>query len=199
MDDNHDLKRLRNKSHDLSFHSFGTSYIFRQRATYYNRLLRIITVLGILAPLLIGATVLGYGEYKFLNFALKIAIAISVFQVALSAISLVYNWNDELSYAFESAQSHDSLYDQFKNLGEFPPGDFKEAYCQFELINTLLRARNEQDTRRQIKDWESRMGMRYALREYQKECVECKKVPMSMKATDCPVCGNFKTPLINRL
>lgn len=197
---NSDLDRIRTKAHDQAFHSFGKAYIFEQRGIYYNRMLRFLTVLGILAPVLIGATVIGYGiDIVFLKELINVAALLAIFQVALSTISMAYNWSDNLSYAFESAQSHYHLCDRFKQLGEFPPEDFKEAFNRFELINTQLKARVEQDTKHQIKDGEYRMGMRYALREYKKPCVKCEIVPTSMEPTDCPVCGDFKKPLINRL
>jgi rRNA maturation endonuclease Nob1 len=50
-----------------------------------------------------------------------------------------------------------------------------------------------------VKDWELRMGMRYALREFQKECVGCSETPTSMEKSNCNVCGKFKDTLYNRL
>ncbi len=194
------INRLRVKSHNDSFHCFGKAYIFEKRANYYNKLLNLLTVLGIIVPVSIGATVLGYGiNILFLKILIAVAIPFSIFQLFISIVSVVYKWSDELSYANESAQEHYFLSDRFKKLGEFPPKKFIETDHNYELINTRLKARTEQDTEHNIRDWELRMGMRYALREYQKECVECKKIPTSMEYSDCSICGKFKNNLINRL
>ncbi|MDL5511177.1 hypothetical protein QSE00_24905 [Arenibacter sp. M-2] len=194
------IDRLRTKSHDNGFHSFGKSYIFEKRANHYGRLISYITVLGILVPVTIGATAMGYGlNNSFLKALMAIAVPVSILQLLISIISVVYKWSDELSYASEAAQAHYFLNDRFKKLAEFPPSNFTEFDLNFEIINTRLKARTEQDSKHNIKDWELRMGMRYALREYQKECVGCKNTPTSMESSNCPVCGKFKNTLKNRL
>lgn len=194
------IKRLQIKSHNNSFHSFGKAYIFECRANHYDRLLSIITVLGIIVPVSIGATALGYGiDNEFLKVLITVAIPFSIFQLFFSIISVVYKWSDELSYANESAQEHYFLSDRFKKLGEFPPDNFMETDHSFELINARLKARTEQDSKHKLKDWELRMGMRYSLRDSQKECVGCKKTPTSMEYSNCPICGQYKNKLINRL
>lgn len=43
------------------------------------------------------------------------------------------------------------------------------------------------------------MGMRFALREFQRECVGCKITPLSMEYSECTVCGKFNDNLKNRL
>jgi mobilome CxxCx(11)CxxC protein len=194
------IKKLQIKSNDNSFHSFGKAYLFEKRARHYERLISLLTVLGIIVPVSIGATVLGYGiNNDFLKIIITFAIPVSIFQLLISIISVVYKWSDELSYANESAQEHYFLSDRFKKLSEFPADSFIENDHQFEIINTRLKSRIEQDSKHNIKDWELRMGMKYALREYQKECTGCNIIPISMEYTDCPVCGKFKNKLINRL
>lgn len=194
------FNKLRVKCHDQSFHSFGKAYMFEKRSQHYNRLLNFITVLGIIVPVTIGATVLGYGiNNNFLKFVIALAIPSSIIQLIFSIISVVYKWSDELAYANESAQEHYFLSDRFKKLGEFPPNEYGELDHAYELINTRLKSRTEQDSKHNIKDWELRFGMRYALREFQKECISCKQTPFSMTPTSCDVCGNFKNTLLNRL
>jgi mobilome CxxCx(11)CxxC protein len=109
-----------------------------------------------------------------------------------SLISVVYKWSDELSYSNESAQEHYFLSERFKKLGEFPPSSFSELNFEFELINTRLKSRTEQDSKHPYKDWELRKGMKYSLREHQKSCIECKNIPTSMENTECNVCGKYK-------
>lgn len=193
MDEKDKIERLRNKCHDRSFHSYGKAYIHEQRAQKYSKYINLLTTLGIIVPVTIGATVLGYGiENDALKFMISIAIPMSIFQLIFSLISVVYKWSDELAYSNESAQEHYFLSDRFKKLGEFPPDSFSELNFEFELINTRLKSRTEQDSKHSYKDWELRKGMRYSLRENQKSCVECKQIPTSMENTECNVCGKYK-------
>lgn len=193
MDEKDKIEKLRTKCHDCSFHSNGKAYIHEQRAQKYSKYINLLTTLGIIVPVTIGATVLGYGiENDALKFMISIAIPMSIFQLIFSLISVVYKWSDELAYSNESAQEHYFLSDRFKKLGEFPPDSFTELNFEFELINTRLKSRAEQDSKHSYKDWELRKGMRYSLRENQKSCVECKQTPTSMESTECNVCGKYK-------
>ena len=100
-------------------------------------------------------------------------------------------WDDALAYSYEASQSHNFLYTRFKRLAEFPLEDIKNFTHEFNLLETETNGRNKQDIKYTIKDWELRKGMRYALREFQRNCAGCKKIPLSMKPTNCDICGNF--------
>ena len=52
--------------------------------------------------------------------------------------------------------------------------------------------REAQDNKQSISEAEKRAGMRASLRQLQKECVNCKTIPISMIASDCPICGRFR-------
>jgi mobilome CxxCx(11)CxxC protein len=192
--ENADIERLRIYCHDLSFHSFGKAYIFQKRVGAYTKLINFNTVLGIIIPVCIGATVLGYGiENQFLKFLILVAIPLSIFQLLVSTISVVFKWSDELSYASEAIQSHQYISDRFKKLGDFQKKSFDDLDREYEILSTVLQSRKDQDSKHKLKDWELRMGMRYSLREFQRECVSCKKIPLSMEITACPVCGDFNS------
>ncbi|MEB2774604.1 mobilome CxxCx(11)CxxC protein [Algoriphagus sp. D3-2-R+10] len=190
--ENTDIEKLRIYCHDVSFHSFGKTYIFQKRVGAYTKLINFNTVLGIIIPVCIGATVLGYGiENQFLQYLILVAIPLSIFQLLVSTISVAFKWSDELSYASEAIQSHQYISDRFKKLAAFSKNSFDDLDREYEILNAVLQSRKDQDSKHNLKDWELRMGMRYALREFQRECVSCKKVPLSMESTTCPVCGNF--------
>lgn len=192
MNEEEKIEKLRNKCHDNSFHSYGKAYIHEQRCRKYGMYINLLTTLGIIVPVTVGATVLGYGiQNTSLKLMISIAIPTSIIQLIFSLISVVYKWSDELSYSNESAQEHYFLSERFKKLGEFPPGSFNQLNFEFELINTRLKSRKEQDSKHSFKDWELRKGMRYSLRENQKQCIECKSIPTSMENTECNVCGKF--------
>ena len=194
------IRKLRIKCFDNSFHSFGKAYIFEKRTQHFNRLINFLTVLGIIVPVAVGGTVLGYGiDNEFLKLLITVAIPVSTIQLLISIFSVVYKWSDEMAYANETVQDHYYLSERFKKIAEFSPESYVEFDHSFELLNTRLKARTEQDSKHNVKEWELRMGMRYALREFQKQCVGCSKTPTSMEYSDCDVCGKFKDTLYNRL
>lgn len=194
------ILRLKTKCFDNSFHSFGKAYLFEKRAQHYNKLINWLTVLGIIVPVSIGATAFGYGlNNEFLKNLIAISIPVSIIQLLISIFSIVYKWSDQQSYAIETVQEHHFLSERFKKLGEFPPENYREFDQNFEILNTRLKTRIEQDSKHGVKEWELRMGMRFALREFQRECIGCKITPLSLEYSDCSVCGKFNDNLINRL
>jgi mobilome CxxCx(11)CxxC protein len=194
------ILRLKTKCFDNSFHSFGKAYLFEKRAQHYNKLINWLTILGIIVPISIGATATGYGlNNVFLKNLIAFSIPVSIIQLLISIFSIIYKWSDQQSYAIETVQEHQFLSERFKKLGEFPPENYKEFDQEFEILNTRLKSRIEQDSKHGVKEWELRMGMRFALREFQRECVGCKITPLSMEYSECTVCGKFNNNLINRL
>ncbi len=190
--------KLRSKCWDSAFHSYGYQYIFDRRSSCYSKLLNIIKVLGIIVPAFIGITALGYGlRNELLQHALDIAIPITIVQFIFSTFAVIYKWDDELTYSFESSQSHNNLHRRFKRIAEFPPGDYLNFKIDFELIDEELNSRLQQDSKHLIKDKERRKGMRFALRQNMKQCAYCKFIPSDMISTDCPVCGQFDTKIIS--
>jgi mobilome CxxCx(11)CxxC protein len=196
-----DYNKLQGECWDNAVHSFGYGHIFNKRAQRLSRWTNSLTVFGILGPATIGATALGYGiDDEILKQSMKIAIPVGIFQFIISVIAIVYKWSDELSYSFEASQSYGSLSYRFKKLGKFPPANYDELNKAFEPIESESAYRNQQNSTHNIREWELRRGMKYALREFQRECVGCKKTPISMSSTECPVCGNYsiKYKLLNR-
>ena len=179
-------------SSDKSFHAFGFSYIYTKRVEKYLFYVNGIKYLGIIVPLIVGALALGY-EYKYgiLAIAIKIAIPFTVFQLILSVHSIVYKWDDELAYAFEAIEDYNYLYDEYKKLYFIPTVSYSGLYNKYNVLNSRLTSRENQDNKHKITDKELRMGMRYSLREHKKACAGCNIIPVSMKASKCDVCGNF--------
>ena len=149
---------------------------------------------GILTPSMVGITVLSY-EYdkhkEMISSMISIAIAVLVVQFGFSILAIIYKWDDELAYAYEASQDYNDLHDSFKRLAELPPSNLIDLEKSYDLLNTRYRSRQQQDTKHNIKEWELRKGMRWALRQYKKPCYGCRKTILSMESTDCEVCGNF--------
>ncbi|MDR3625278.1 MAG: hypothetical protein P4L45_00510, partial [Ignavibacteriaceae bacterium] len=64
-----------------------------------------------------------------------------------------------------------------------------------EISYRLLKIENDfridRDNQQYITEKEKRMGMRAGLRQFKRACAACKQVPVSLKSTNCDVCGNF--------
>lgn len=177
---------------DKAFHSFGFSYIFDNRIKLYLRNINALKFFGIIVPLVIGAIALGYGQNpNVLLVAIIIGTPIIILQLVISALSIVYKWDEELSYSFEANNDYNNLYDEFNNLYKFPSQDIFTLEKNFEILQTKLNNRETQNSKHNLTEKELRKGMRYSLREHKKECVGCKKIPIDMTSTDCGVCGKF--------
>ncbi|NRS90843.1 mobilome CxxCx(11)CxxC protein [Flavobacterium sp. 7E] len=191
---------LRQEAWNNSIQSFGKSYIFSKRAQFYSNWNRFLAVLGIVVPLTIGATASGYGfNSEILKNTIAISIPLSIIQLIISAFALVNNWNDYLSYSLEAVNDYNALSDSFKKLGKNPPSDYTEFFHQFEILETKMNSRTENDSKYNLKERELRKGMRYSLREFQRQCVGCKETPKSIESTNCDVCGKFSRKLIYKI
>ncbi len=191
MDTENMYDKLRKESWDKALKSFGYSYIFSEKAKFYSRNMTYITTLGILVPFSVGAIAVGYGITSVLKYALLLAAPLGVLQLLLSVLAVTFKWEGKLSYAYEATKDHAILSEEFRKIADRPPSDYSEFTRQFDLIETKLIARLNQDANYTIKEKENRKGMRYGLRQFQRECVGCKKTPLSMESTDCNVCGKF--------
>ena len=185
-------EQIRQECWDKALHSLGTSYVFSLKANTYKRGIRIITALGVIAPLLLGATAAAFGlNSNLTTLALVITAPITIFQIVISGISLVYKWDDQLAYSLESQTDNRIISDQFQNLGKYSATTITELEKQFEILKARDNARTVQDEKIKFSDKENRKGMRYALMILQRACVKCKEVPTSMTETKCDICGKF--------
>jgi len=186
------IEKIKLDSSDKSFHTFGYSHIFEKRIKWYLKYINALKFFGIIVPLTIGAIALGYGANNdILIYALFIGTPIIILQLIISTLSIVYKWDDELTYSFEATSDYNILYDEFRKLFNFPTQSSSELENKFEVLNTKLNSREQQNSKHKITEKELRMGMRYSLREHKKECAGCEKTPTDMNPTKCGVCGNF--------
>jgi len=190
MEDFH--SKLRIKCFEHRFHTFGHKYIFDERIKRYGQYISWLKVFGLIVPATFGAVAIGYGlQSKITVVALAVAIPATIVQFIFSILAVIYKWDDELTYSIEASQSYTSLYTSFEKLAEFPPDKFEELNKEFDLLNTEYGSRSRQDVIHNITDWELRKGMKFSLRQYQKECIECKITPTSLEDSKCSVCGRF--------
>ena len=90
----------------------------------------------------------------------------SIIQLIISAFALVNNWNDNLSYSLEAVNDYNSSRIILKKLGKNPPNSFEEFSRTFEILETKMSSRADNDAKYSLKERALRKGMRYALREF---------------------------------
>src|SRR6185503_11700711 len=192
--------KLRSECHENAFHSFGYAYIFDKRAQRFGRWVNLLKAFGVLVPAIVGATAIGYGyNNALLKYAIVIAIPITIIQFVFSLLAIVYKWDDELAYAYEASSSYNDLYNKFSKTGKFPPAEYDHLSKEFDYITIEQTFRGQQDGKHNIREWELRKGMKYALRQYKQKCSGCGDIPLSMTSTNCYVCGkfSFKNRILN--
>lgn len=177
---------------DNAIHAFGTAYVFQQRAQRLKTRLQWVNYVGVAVPLLVGSLVLAFGQFELLPVVIAIAGAIGIVQIILNLWAISGRWVEDYSYAIMSIASNDSLSVRYRELGQNPPAKLNDLRGMYDQLRVEDRTRREQDHQHEISDSEHRMGMRAALRQFQRACAGCDKVPTSMEPSDCGICGNFK-------
>lgn len=175
---------------DKALQGYGTSYVYLKRIARLKRQIALSKATGIALPVLLGGMVSTYFQYQeVMAIAIAITSPIAVLQLVFSTILTVNGAEEKLVKFIELSTKNTYLSDNFKSLAKYPPKDFKELRARYDVL--VERERNISDSDYDISDKESRMGMRYGLREFQRKCAGCKQVPISMNSTNCDVCGNF--------
>lgn len=155
-------------------------------------MLRVLTYVGLLAPIVVGlvASTLGADD-KSLPAVIKLAAIVGGAQVVLFLWSVVSNWVDRTTYSLESTSANQILSRRYSELAEAPPSDAGEFRSKLSLIDLEDGIRRQLDEQQGISDAELRMGMRASLRQFKQACAACEEVPVSLSPTACSVCGSF--------
>lgn len=172
--------------------SFGTAYIFEQRANRHRRYLRLLTFLGMIVPAIIGSIVLSFGiNAPVLPLLISVASILIPAQFFFSVWSLVSKWDDTLAYSTKSNSTNKNLSLRYRELARTPPEDDASLNQRVQFLQAEYQWQSRDDEVQGVTEKEKRMGMRAGLREFQRPCATCEKVPSSMKSTECPTCGQF--------
>ncbi len=178
---------------DKAIHAFGTAFIFERRGNKSRRKLRLLSFSGIALPALIGGIVVAFFGFESMKTALSVLIVLAALlgtvQLVFTIWSLVAKWDDQAIYGSESSVANYEISRSFSDLAKNVPTDFDSKYS---LLNVRNDMRSVEDGKKEVTEPEKRMGMRAALRKYQRACVQCAKIPVDLNPTDCPVCGNYK-------
>lgn len=186
------LDKLRQECWDNALHSFGTGYVYSDRAIKLKQYLKFISFLGTLVPLLLGGLVAAYGiNPTILGWGLAIITPFGIIQLVLSAWSVHSSWNDLYSNYLESSLENSRLAQEYETLGKYPPNEFSQLKQEKEKIDIKKANRDKEDNKNPFSEKERRKGMRWALRNYKRSCAGCKEIPISMESIDCDICGKF--------
>jgi mobilome CxxCx(11)CxxC protein len=182
--------KIRTDCWNSALDALAFSYIYSKKIARIEVWLRWSKVLGLIIPVALGGMVSTYYSNKqVMDIALLVASPIAIAQLVVSSYLVAVGSDEKLiSYMGKSAE-YLLLRGEFEQLAKYPISDFGEYRRNFEILSE--RASGIGKGNFEIKDSEKRMGMRYGLREFNRQCVQCKTVPYSMKPTKCDVCGNF--------
>jgi mobilome CxxCx(11)CxxC protein len=184
--------KIKKKCWDNAIHSYGTGYIFQQRAAILKNRLKILTFSGIVVPLSIGSIVMSFGANpKILPICLFISGILGTLQLIGFAWSIVAKWDDSYGYSLDSTSANHRLSNAYSKLAE-SSGELTDFELRFNLLEQENQSRMDMDYKQGISENEKREGMRAALKQFQRPCVQCKQVPFSMNSSNCDVCGNFR-------
>lgn len=169
------------------FYAFGTAKIFERRANSIEIKRNWITYLGIMVPLLVGASVLAFGT-KALPYLLVPAGLLGLLQLSLSVWSLVAKWDARHTYALSAAQAQTRLFNAWDALIRRPPPDLEIRIAELDVDD---QEQEQSDLTQNISGQEKRFAMRSSLYFFGSNCRACGRKPASMMPSQCDTCGNF--------
>lgn len=188
-----DARRIYTDCWDRAVYAFATGEIFSRRSRSYRRKLEFLTALGIIVPLAIGGYVLAFGtESQQLARLLPLAAVLGLVQLVFSGVAVVYSWPDRLEYALTSVVDNLDIATHFKELAETAPHPPEDLGTRYAVLKARDDARRQADASKGVSQMELRFGHRAGLRQFKRCCSACGRQPVSMKPSDCEVCGSFR-------
>ena len=183
--------QLQDECWNKAIYACGTAYLVGREFQSIKMKRQIITFLGIGVPVLVGGMAFTHADYPdfFSKFLLGAGI-LSVAQLVVSVWSLTANWDDFYEKCSQSLDVNTDLEVEWQNAARNNPPD-SEISKKVEFLRVRDLEQQKKDKKLGISETKFRRGLRYALRQYKRSCVQCGEVPASMKPTACPVCGDF--------
>lgn len=184
------IEKMRVECWNKALDAFGYMYIYSKRINYLSTLNRWSKVLGILIPVLVGALLTSYYHLaEITSWVIAISTPIAIAQLGISTYLSITGSDDLLNKYIMLKTEYSLLHSEFDFLAKFKANSDVEFENKFSIL--LERERGVNKNAPTLEDKELRMGMRYGLREYSRSCAGCKETPISMKPSNCAVCGNF--------
>lgn len=174
---------------DKAAAAYGTAHVYSRRMTRLNIWIRLNTVLGILVPALAFVVVSTYNLPGVYQWTIWVAGGIGCIQLAMSVVALTFDWEGQKSYYLESSIENRRISEGY--IFVYDNTDTSDMSKEYAEIQKMDASRNDLDDKYPFTEKETRRGHRWGLRQFSIPCAGCNAVPMNMKATKCPVCGNF--------
>lgn len=185
------LKELKQACWDEEIYARATTYIFERRRNVLRNQLLVLDLIHVITPTLLGLLILG----PLSTTPRWLVVALGLLAIAGSAITtvgIVMGWSRRLSEAHHSHVQNLSIADAYERLVKSPP-KLKDTFMSKKAA---VDARNEVQTQSDggiaISQHEKAFGHRAAHRHRKRPCAGCDKVPLSLRSSDCSVCGSFK-------
>lgn len=184
------IEKLRQDCWDKTLDAIGFGYIYQMKIQRLNLWLRASKILGIVIPVFLGGVLTSaYNTPEYLKMAIWITSPFALGQLVLSTILTINGADENLMKYSTKAAEYSVLETEFRQMARYPDKNEFEYLKRFEIL--IEREKGIGKGNLEVNDKEKRIGMRFGLRELSRACVGCEKVPLSMKATDCDICGNF--------
>ncbi len=184
---------LRRKCNDNALYAFGKAYVFEQRSHVFHRRLILLNFLGIAVPILVYGIIAPVNLTPCTqNVIITAASVASTVLLVLSAWSLAANWEQQYSKSLQSQMDFSELSRLYKELGVTTLVGLQEYKAEVARLDSLTEKADRLAMELRMPDEEKRMGMRAALREFQRKCAGCGTVPTDITSTPCNICGNFQ-------
>jgi mobilome CxxCx(11)CxxC protein len=188
MEDN--IEKIRKDCWDKTLDAIGYGYIYQVKIKKINFWLRISKILGIVIPVFLGGILTSaYNSPEYISLAIWITSPIALFQLILSTILTINGADDNILKYSTKAAEYSVIENEFRQMARYPNSDEFEYLKKFEIL--IEREKGIGKANLEVSDREKRMGMRFGLRELSRKCVGCELIPLSMKSTNCEICGNF--------
>lgn len=184
-----DEASIRKKCDDYAFYSYGTTRIFQKREAKLKSRRVLITFLGIVVPVMLGATAAAFGaEWKWLPYVVTLAGVATIVQLYFSCWSIVARWDEQYASAVDSMLNNTTLYNKWNSLAGSSSTKLAD---EFEKTEEEYKRQELKDLAQSVTDKEIRYAAREAYKYFKKQCHICGEIPTTSKATKCDGCGNF--------
>lgn len=187
--------QTRRKLGQQSVNAWGTAYILTARFKIWSIIKRLITLTGILIPVVIGLTYLSFTDViEETKWILWAGSSLALVHGITSAIVAVWA-NEDKSYTLnESAAKNRNIAIRSDRLAKSLEFDYPvfSALAQ-ELINEYQALEEHDENRLGASQRDRRIGLRAGLFRFKRMCAACKAVPKKEKRffayKPCNSCG----------
>jgi mobilome CxxCx(11)CxxC protein len=174
---------------DKAFAAYGTTKIFESRAQKLSRGRTLITYLGIVVPLVVGATAMAFGvDSPWFPVLVALAAALGIAQIVTSVWAIVARWDERCIHALESVRANTKLFNLWSRLELSGSSQLEKEIADALKID---QEQEDKDLAHGITEQEKRYAMHEALFYFRKPCVACRRIPTSKEPLDCDMCGNY--------